>query len=139
VTIQGVSLTNGTYTYTYLASNFPNNFEPGGSGSITVGSNSNCPVPTVSSPASQTRYAGQTATFSVSIDPPGPVCPPSVQWQAGASGSGVFTNLIDGAQISGSATTTLTITNLTLANAGDYVVVATNSSGSVTSTVGTLT
>jgi hypothetical protein len=36
VTIDGVALTPGTYTYNNLLAQFPGNFAPGGSGSITV-------------------------------------------------------------------------------------------------------
>ncbi len=36
VTINGVTLSPGTYTYNNLLSQFPDNFAPGGSGSITV-------------------------------------------------------------------------------------------------------
>ncbi len=43
VTINGVSLAPGTYTYNNLLAQFPRNFAPGGSGSITV-----APPPSVS-------------------------------------------------------------------------------------------
>ncbi len=36
VTIEGVSLSPGTHSYSELSGNFPNNFLPGGSGSLTV-------------------------------------------------------------------------------------------------------
>jgi hypothetical protein len=36
VTINGTPLTPGTYTASQLASQFPNNFVPGGTGSLTV-------------------------------------------------------------------------------------------------------
>lgn len=55
------------------------------------------------------------------------------QWQAGATGSGLFTNLTDGGNVSGSATTALTITNITLGQAADYQLVATNTAGAATS------
>jgi hypothetical protein len=54
------------------------------------------------------------------------------QWKAGVSG--VYTNLTDGANISGSATATLTINSVQSSNALDYIVVVVNSFGSVTST-----
>ena len=48
------------------------------------------------------------------------------------------TNLTDAGNISGSATSTLTIQNTTVSNAGSYSVLITNSFGSVTSTVAAL-
>jgi Concanavalin A-like lectin/glucanases superfamily/Immunoglobulin domain len=57
----------------------------------------------------------------------------SYQWMAGAIGSGVYTNLTNGTNISGSTGPTLTISNVQPANALDYVVTATSVLGSVTS------
>ena len=51
----------------------------------------------------------------------------------------MYTNLIAGGQFSDVTNATLTIANLTLGNAEDYVVVVTNASGSITSTAATLT
>jgi hypothetical protein len=80
-------------------------------------------------PASETLYAGQTAQFAVVADGNGP---PSYQWRT----NGV--NLTDGVKISGSGTAALTISNVAAANAGNYTVIITNSSGSITSSVVTL-
>ncbi len=82
----------------------------------------------VTEPASQTAYEAASATFTVSA-----LGATSYQWMEGVTGSGVYTNLINGGQFSGVTTPSLTITNLTLTNNGDYVVVVANSSGSVTS------
>jgi hypothetical protein len=61
-------------------------------------------------------------------------------WQAsGFSDGGVFTNLIDGGDISGSTSVTLTITNSQVADAGYYRQVASSSGGSVTGNVATVT
>ena len=46
VTIEGTPLSPGTYSYAQLSANFPNNFLPGGSGSITVAVSSGPPGPT---------------------------------------------------------------------------------------------
>lgn len=94
------------------------------------------PPSIVTQPVSQMLYTGQTAQFTVAAGGT-----PSLyyQWKAGVTNSGVYTNLTDGGQISGSATTNLTITNLTLGNAADYRVVVSNMVGSVTSSVVTLT
>src|SRR5207302_6942722 len=62
------------------------------------------------------------------------------QWRAGAAGSGIFTNLLNAPNVSGGATNSvLTITNVSAANAGDYLVVVTNNFGVTTSSVARLT
>jgi len=83
----------------------------------------------VTEPASQTVWLASTATFSVVAGGSGL----HYQWQAGAVGSGVYTNISNGGQFSGANTNILTITNVAVANALDYVVVITNMGGSVTS------
>jgi len=87
-------------------------------------------------PVNQTNVVGQTATFTA--DAVG-LSPLYYQWQAGAVGSGVYTNLIAGGQFSAVTNSILNINNLTLSNAGAFVVVVTNSAGSITSAVVTLT
>ncbi|MGD0413539.1 MAG: DUF5060 domain-containing protein, partial [Verrucomicrobiota bacterium] len=88
------------------------------------------------SPASLDLFAGETAQFAVVAGGSDPL---SFQWQAGATGSSVFTNLSNAGNLSGSATATLTITNVTPANTAGYRVVVTNAYGSATSGVATLT
>ena len=72
-------------------------------------------------------YVGQTASATVSS-----VGGNTFQWKAGTGG--VYTNLTDGTNITGSTTATLTINSVQLTNALDYIVVIANSFGSVTST-----
>lgn len=81
-------------------------------------------------PQSQTNGAGSSAQFNVVAlgDPP-----PSYQWMAGAAGSGVYTNLPENSHFSGTTTAALTINPVTQGDALDYIVVVTNSLGSVTS------
>ncbi len=81
-------------------------------------------------PATQTRNAGTNATFSVVARG---TLPLSYQWQKNG------TNLVDGGNISGANTTTLTISNLLAADAGSFVVIVTNSYASITSSVAILT
>jgi Immunoglobulin I-set domain len=83
-------------------------------------------------PSSTTGYLGGTAQLTV-IAQGFPA--PSFQWRAGAVGSGIYTNLPNGAGDNHGALNNLTLRNLTLANMADYVVVVSNSSGSVTSAV----
>jgi alpha-L-fucosidase len=66
--------------------------------------------------------------------------PLSCQWQAAALGSGVFTNLPSSTTVFLPASNLrLSFINLTSANTADYRLVLSNASGSVTSSVATLT
>ena len=83
----------------------------------------------LSAPASQTLLPGATATFTVSAAGGQPL---SYFWRVNG------TNLADGGNLSGSATSTVTIRGATVANSGNYTVLITNSFGSVTSAVAVL-
>ena len=100
---------------------------------ILAGENAYPGMPSVDvPPATQSNYVGGIAQFNVvGLGNPAP----TYQWRAGTVGSGVYTNLSDGGNISGSATASLTISNLTAASVADYVVVLSNANGSVTSSV----
>jgi hypothetical protein len=88
-------------------------------------------------PVSESLFSAQTAQFTVVA---GSSQPLTYQWMAGVAGSGgPYTNLTDGAQISGSQTPMLTISNITTTNALDYVVVVSNSLNTVQSSPATLT
>jgi autotransporter-associated beta strand protein len=133
VSIEGTPLSAGTHLYSELAANFPNNFLAGGSGAITVQPYGTLPalVPQIATqPASISRYAGYSGQFRVTLAGSSPA---NYQWQKAGS------PLSDGGNISGATTSTLTIGNISAPDAADYSVVATNSSGSVTSSVATLT
>jgi hypothetical protein len=75
-------------------------------------------------PTSQSVVAGGTASFSVSASGTEPLL---CQW------------LFNGAPLSGATAATLALNNVQLANAGQYRVIVSNESGSVTSQVATLT
>ena len=75
-------------------------------------------------PQSLTKAAGQTATFIVSATGTGPL---SYQWR------------YNGSALPGATGSTLTLNSVQPTNAGNYSVVVTNSAGSVTSAVATLT
>ena len=79
---------------------------------------------------------GATATFTVAA-----AGDPSLiyQWQATNAAVGGFTNLVDNGQISGSTTTTLTISNANTPVALAYQVVVNNNYGSATSSLASLT
>jgi endonuclease/exonuclease/phosphatase family metal-dependent hydrolase len=75
-------------------------------------------------PVSQYKSAGSNVTFSVTATGTLPIC---YQWE------------FEGAAIPGETNATLVITNLDYLNAGDYRIVVTNSSGSRTSQIASLT
>jgi autotransporter-associated beta strand protein len=85
-------------------------------------------------PNSTNLYAVQNATFSSLVGGSQPLV---YQWQW-FDGANYF-NITDGGRISGSATASLVISNLALSDATNFVLVVTNSFGSVTSSVATLT
>src|SRR5215469_18056888 len=59
----------------------------------------------VTPPASQTAYLGQTVTMTVAATGTNL----TYQWQAGTTGSGIYTNLSNANEFSGVTTNTLTI------------------------------
>ena len=81
-------------------------------------------------PASQTATNGNNATFTVTA---GGQPPFSYRWLFNG------TNLPAGGNVSGTTSNLLTITSVSSSNAGNYSVLVTNSYGSVTSSVATLT
>jgi uncharacterized repeat protein (TIGR03803 family) len=84
----------------------------------------------VTDPQSATDFIGATIRFTVEAIGAAPL---QYQWQRGS------TNLTDIGNVSGSHTSTLTLTNIALSDAAGYHVIVSNSYGSVTSAVGTLT
>lgn len=81
-------------------------------------------------PASQTVTSGNNVSFSVAV---GGQAPFSYRWLLNG------TNLPAGGNVSGTSSNVLTLSSVTTNNAGGYSVVVTNFSGSVTSSVATLT
>jgi hypothetical protein len=82
----------------------------------------------VNAPAPQSVGIGLSATLSVNATG-NPA--PTYQWMAGAVGSNVYTNLVDGGGTVGSTSNVLTLSNVSLANQADYVVVVSNIDGTV--------
>jgi len=81
-------------------------------------------------PADQTKVVGQTATFTVMATGATTL---HFQWKKGTD------LLSDGGRISGATTSTLVISNVTLADAGSYSVDVSDDAGTVTSAPATLT
>ncbi|HTB84164.1 MAG TPA: immunoglobulin domain-containing protein [Candidatus Sulfotelmatobacter sp.] len=141
VFINGAPLAPGTYTFDVLTNSYPTNFPAtftalygttatAISGQITVLST---PAPIITTqPQSVTQYPGQgAAAFSVVAAGTPPLF---YQW---------FTNgtvaLSDNGNLIGSTSNVLMIPGPTAADGGSYTVIVTNSSGSVTSSMATLT
>jgi sugar lactone lactonase YvrE len=88
------------------------------------------PPSIVQTPASQTVIEGTTVQLGVSVSGSDPFY---YHWQFNG------TNLANGGQITGATASTLTLTQVTTNNAGRYAVIVTNTFGSVTSSIVTLT
>ncbi|MFZ0828411.1 MAG: LamG-like jellyroll fold domain-containing protein [Verrucomicrobiia bacterium] len=142
----GAYLSAGTYSFAQLNAAYPAYFPASwtlqngssvstGSGSLTVLSTLPPAIAVEPQPALAKLYPGKSIQYSVTVSGGQPFY---YQWQAGVTGSGVYTNLVNGGNFSGATNATLTITNLVAGNAADYVVVITNSGGSITSSVATL-
>jgi hypothetical protein len=98
--------------------------DPGNTGLEYVDTLVPCTLPSITShPASQTKCAGQSVTFTVSASGTGL----SYQWRKNST------------NISGATGSSYSITSVTTADAGSYDCVVTNSCGSVTSNAATLT
>ncbi|MGD1031461.1 MAG: immunoglobulin domain-containing protein [Opitutaceae bacterium] len=110
-TYQDTSTSNGVI-YAYRVCSYNSNGNSGYTNVVT-----NAPAITTQPAASQAVTAGGTATFTVAATG---LPPPSYQWQLNGS------NLTDGGNIYGSSTATLTVTNVSEANAGSYTVVVSN-------------
>jgi hypothetical protein len=97
---------------------------------LTVNAANTAPAITTN-PANVTVTAGATATFTAAASG-SPT--PTVQWEVSTNSGGTFTNL------SGATSTTLSITGTTVAmNGNEYRAVFTNTAGSATTTIATLT
>ena len=90
---------------------------------LTVNTGGGAPV-IITQPASQTVVAGQTATFTVAATGPAPL---SYQWKR------------NGVDVASATEATLTLNGATIAQAGTYQVVVSNSVGGASSTGATLT
>ena len=84
----------------------------------------------VTQPQSVSVFSGQSAAFNVVANGSLPL---SYQWRKGG------TNLVDGGEISGSASNTLMFSSTTTNDTANYTVAVTNAYGSVTSIVASLT
>jgi len=88
------------------------------------------PLAIFGQPVNRSNSFGTTATFTVIASGAPPL---SYQWQKNG------TNLSNGGNISGATTSSLYISNVVSSDVGNYRIIVTNVSGSVTSSVATLT
>lgn len=95
---------------------------------ILTGAGSPTPPSIISAPGSVTTYAGASFSLPAAADNA-----MGYRWQAGAVGSGIYTNLSDTGNFSGSTASSLVIHSATPANTADYILIATNANGAVTS------
>ena len=102
----------------------------GGSGASGVIFRLRLPPTILSEPKSRTNLVGSTATFTVLTTGTQPI---GYRWLRNG------TNFIEGGNISGVNSNTLTLTDVQTGDASNFRVVVTNSSGSVTSALAVLT
>jgi len=117
ISIYGISYINGSL-YVTDSDNTGTNSGPGAIYRLDV------PVFLAAGPMSQTTTTGNTVTFSVSAGGTGPF---TYQWQ------------LNGTNLPGATASSLTLSNVTPANAGTYTVSITGASGTVTAAAATLT
>jgi DNA-binding beta-propeller fold protein YncE len=136
-----VTTLNGTETR-FL---YPQGIAMSSSGTIYVADGDNQDVSSggvLSAPPSGTQVssasatAGQNATFSVTVTG----SPVSYQWQESLDGGATWSNISDGSAFSGSATATLTVSDVaTSMNGDEFRAQLSNAAGSSDSGSGTLT
>jgi hypothetical protein len=118
VTLTNVSLTDAG-SYTFVVTNFW-----GATTSAPVSLNVINPL-AVSNPTGVTNYSGKNVSLSVT----GTGSSLAYQWQKGS------VNLVNGGTLSGVNTNVLNITPAVVSDSGNYSVIVSNSSGSVTSSI----
>jgi uncharacterized repeat protein (TIGR03803 family) len=130
LTSAAANLPAGRYTATVLFSNLNDGFVQSRQVALEVDA---APVIT-SQPASQAAREGMTVQFTVGTAANGAL---SFQWQ---EDNGIYlTNLTDGGNLSGSATCSLTVSNVSPANVGAYSVIVSNLAGMTVSSNALLT
>ncbi len=130
LTLAANTLAVGSYPTTLWFTNLSDNFAQSRQVALAVVA----PPVITSQPTSQTVFEGATAIFSVGTATNGFLF---YQWQL--DNGRYLTNLTDGGNISGAATSTLTLSDVSAANVGAYSVIVSNVAGVVTSSNAFLT
>ena len=126
-----LNATTATYAITPVATNNAGIYSLIVSNLAGSATSSNAILAAVTSPASLTNNAGSTATFSTFTFSPVPL---GDRWQWQKNGASLF----DGGNITGSASNTLTVTNISDSDAGLYSVIVSNALGTITTSNATL-
>jgi hypothetical protein len=133
--ISGLSAGSDTFSYSWTLPPSPNPTANAFVAAVFTPFIAASPATVSANPTSTSVYPTQTAQFSAAVSGTTPI---TNLWQFNG------TNLADGTQgdgsvISGSGTTTLTISNVTTGEAGSYVLTTTNAYGGTNSTPAVLT
>ena len=125
--LAGTPTAAGTYSVTITAYEFQNGTgiaSPDYAYTITVTGSSSTAPSFATQPQSQSVNPGGSVTFTIAASG---TPAPTLQWQKG------------GVALSGQTGTSLTLSNVTAGDAGSYTAVATNTAGTATSNIATLT
>ena len=125
-----LNATNAIYTIAGVTTNKAGNYSVVATNAAGIAVSSNAALTVVLSPTSRTNYASSTANFTVATFSPESL---NFQWQK----NGI--NLANVGNISGATNSTLTIANLSDADAAIYNLVVSDASASVTTSNATLT
>jgi uncharacterized repeat protein (TIGR03803 family) len=125
-----LNATNALYSISSVATNNAGNYAVVITNAAASATSSNAALTVVLSPRSQTNYASTIATFTATAFSPELL---NYQWQKNG------TNLVEGGRLSGTTNSTLSITNISDADAANYSAVVSDATGSVTTTNATLT
>ncbi len=125
-----LNATNAVYSISAATTNKPGNYSVVVTNAAGVAISSNAALTVVLSPANRTNYAGSTATLTAIAFTPEAL---NYQWQISG------TNLFDAGNISGSTNNSLTVANVSDADAAIYNLVVSDATGSVTTSNAVLT
>jgi len=117
-----LNATNSSYAVPSVTTNQAGSYSVVATNAAGVVTSSNAALTVVVSPKNQTNYASSTANFTVSAFSPVSL---NYQWQKNG------TNLVNGSNISGVRSSTLTIVSISDADAATYNAVVSDASGSV--------
>ena len=125
-----LNATNAVYTISAIATNKAGNYSVVVTNAAGSAVSSNAALTVVLSPTSRINYASSTANFIATAFSPELL---NYQWQKNSA------NLFDGGNISGSTNNSLTISNVSDADAAIYNLIVSDATGSVTTSNAVLT
>jgi uncharacterized repeat protein (TIGR03803 family) len=125
-----LNATNAIYSIPSVGTNNAGNYFVVVTNAAGTATSSNAALTVVLSPRSQTNYSGSTATLTAAAFSSESL---NYQWQKNSI------NLVEGARLSGTTNSTLTIASVSDADAGRYSALVSDASGSVTTSNAVLT